>query len=352
MTMIERLGQFFHDRFSHWVYRRLPPSRSVSLNNRSLFIFPSRAGFGFLLLMLLCWLVATNYENNVVFAITCLLVSVFVVTILHSFSNLSGLTLSFARATPAFAKEQLVVELVLKQGVFKQGALRQAQPRYRESLSLSFVGEDAVITTLGDHEEIRIKVPLYAPKRGLYNPGRLTLESVYPLGLLRVWTKVDLDISCLIYPLPIFDSAASFVANSRGEGPLQVGDGSEDFVGLNEYQAGDSLKKVAWKHYAKERGMYTKHYADYQDERIWLDWDDYPALDREARLSRLCGGLLQASGTGKAYGLRLPGIEILPDNNEAHRQKVLRELALFDVPNRGQAGGPKVKAQQVTGQGL
>ncbi|HEB27236.1 hypothetical protein LCGC14_2622140 [marine sediment metagenome] len=340
--MVERLGQFFRDRFSHWVYRRLPPSRSVSLNNRSLFIFPSKAGFGFLLLILLCWLVATNYENNVVFAITCLLVSVFVVVILHSFSNLSGLTLSFARATPAFAKEQLVVDVVL----------RQEQPRYRESLSLYFVGEDAVITTLGDQEETRIKVPLYAPRRGLYNPGRLTLESVYPLGLLRVWTKVDLDISCLIYPQPVFDSPKTFVANSRGEGPLQVGDGSEDFVGLNEYQTGDSLKKVAWKQYAKEQGMYTKHYADYQDERIWLDWDDYPALDREARLSRLCGGLLQVSGTDKAYGLRLPGIEILPDNNEAHRLKVLRELALFEVPNRGQAGDQKVRGQQVRGQGL
>lgn len=344
--MVERLGQFFRDRFSHWVYRRLPPSRSVLLNNRSLFIFPSKAGFGFLLLILLCWLVATNYENNVVFAITCLLVSVFVVAILHSFSNLSGLTLSFARATPAFAKEQLVVDVVL----------RQEQPRYRESLSLSFVGEDAVITTLGDQEETRIKVPLYAPRRGLYNPGRLTLESVYPLGLLRVWTKVDLDISCLIYPQPVFDSPKTFVANSRGEGPLQVGDGSEDFVGLNEYQTGDSLKKVAWKQYAKEQGMYTKHYADYQDERIWLDWDDYPALDREARLSRLCGGLLQVSGTDKAYGLRLPGIEILPDNNEAHRLKVLRELALFEVPDReseeGQVKDQQVKDQQVKGQCL
>ena len=211
-----------------------------------------------------------------------------------------------------------------------------------------------MITTLGDQEEIRIqeevriKVPLYAPRRGLYNPGRLTLESVYPLGLLRVWTKVDLDISCLIYPQPVFDSPKTFVTNSRGEGPLQVGDGSEDFVGLNDYQVGDSLKKVAWKHYAIERGMYTKHYADYQDERIWLDWDDYPALGREARLSRLCCGLWQVSSTGKAYGLRLPGIEMLPDNNEAHRLKVLRELALFEVPDRGREEG-QVREQQVKG---
>ncbi|MEH6466955.1 MAG: DUF58 domain-containing protein [Porticoccus sp.] len=326
MAMVERLGQVFRNYFSHWVSRRLPPSRSIELNNSSLFIFPSKAGFGFLLLILLCWLMATNYENNLVFAISCLLVSVFIITILHSFSNLSGLTLSFVRATPAFAGEQLVVELVL----------RQEQPRYRESLSLSFAGEEAVITTLCDQEDIHIKVPLYAPRRGLYNPGRLTLESVYPLGLLRVWTKLDLDIQCLVYPQPLFASPETFIAHSRGEGPLQMGDGSEDFVGLNDYQLGDSLKKIAWKQYAKEQGMYTKHYADYQDERIWLDWNDFPEQDREARLSRLCGGLLQVAATDKAYGLRLPGIEILPDNNEAHRLKILRELALFEEPGREQ----------------
>lgn len=329
--MVERVGQFFRDHFSRWVYRRLPPSRSVSLNNRSLFIFPSKAGFGFLLMMLLCWLVATNYENNLVFAITCLLASLFVVAILHSFSNLSGLSLSFVRATPAFAGEQLIVDLVL----------RQHQPRYRESLCLSFAGEDAVTTHLCGQEEIHIKVPLYAPERGLYNPGRLMLESVYPLGLLRVWSKVDLDIRCLIYPCPVFDTPKTGTANSRGDGLLQCDDGSEDFVGLNDYQPGDSLKNIAWKQYAKEQGMYTKHYADYQDERIWLDWDDYPGLDREGRLSRLCGGVLQVSTTGKAYGLRLPGIEILPDNNEAHRLNLLRELALFETPASKPAIGPQ-----------
>ena len=323
--MVERFGKFFRYHFSHWVYGRIPPSRSIALNNRSLFIFPSKAGFGFLLLVLICWLMATNYENNVVFAITCLLISVFVITILHSFSNLSGLKLSFVRATPAFSGEQLVVELVL----------HQEQSRYRESLSLSFLGEEAVATTLHDQEYIHVKVPLYAPRRGIYNPGRLTLESAYPLGLLRVWSKLDLDIGCLIYPQPIFTSSETVNAHSRGNGPLQMGDGSEDFVGLNNYQQGDSLKKIAWKQYAKEQGMYTKHYADYQDERIWLDWNDFPGLDRETRLSRLCGSLLQVSATDKAYGLRLPGIEILPDNNEEHRLKILRELALFEEPSRG-----------------
>ncbi len=324
--MIERVGQFFRDHFSRWAYRRLPPSRSVTLNNRSLFIFPSKAGFGFLLLIVLCWLVATNYENNLVFGITCLLAAVFVITILHTFSNLSGLTLKFFRANPTFAGEQSVVDLILSQD----------QSHCRESLSLSFEGDEAVITTLCGRGDVHIKVPLFAPRRGLYNPGRLTVESVYPLGLLRVWTKLDFDISCLVYPQPIAASPQTLSAHSRGDGPHHREDGSEDFVGLNDYQQGDSLKKIAWKQYAKEQGMYTKHYADYQDERIWLDWDDFPDIDRESRLSRLCGGVLQVSATNKAYGLRLPGIEIMPDNNEAHRLRILRELALYEASDSRQ----------------
>ena len=60
----------------------------------------------------------------------------------------------------------------------------------------------------------------------------------------------------------------------------------------------------------------------------------FTGLDREARLSRLCGMLLRVAITDQPYGLRLPGIVIEPDRGESHRQYLLAELALFDTPQR------------------
>ena len=332
---MKSLVSSFQTMFSRWVYGRIPPAKSVSFSNSNLFIFPSKAGFGYLLLVVLCWLVATNYENNVVFGLACLLTSLFIVAILHSFFNVTGLTVKYIRAEPAFAGESLLIELMVE----------QTQLRYRDNLKLSFINQEATAVSLGKQKSVRTFLTTSARYRGYFNPGRILIESSYPLGLLRVWSKVDLDIHCLVYPKPVNNDKEIISSSSRGEGPLQIDGGSEDFVGLKDYQPGDSLKRIAWKQYAREQGLYAKHYADYQDERIWLDWDSLPGLDREMRLSTLCGMLLKISvvnkGRQQQYGLRLPGLEIPPSSGDAHKYRVLKELALFET-ERGESQGLEI----------
>ncbi|WP_461481082.1 DUF58 domain-containing protein [Porticoccus sp.] len=312
---------FFRQRFSRWLLRRLPPSATVTLDRRSLFIFPSATGFAFLLLIVLCWLAATNYENNLVFGITCLLTALFVVSILHSFANLSGLTLSCLKVTPGFAGKTLTVELLL----------RQPRRRYRDGLSCSFAGSEVVSAAMSNVAECRLRLTVPAGQRGLHDPGRLRIESIYPVGLLRAWSYVDLAIRALVYPRPLFSEAPPPGRRASGEGVLQGAEGGDDFVGLDRYRPGDSPKHVAWKHYAREQGLHTKHYGDVLDRRLWLDWAQFPGLDREARLSRLCGLLLQIAATGQPYGLRLPGLVIEPASGDEHRQRLLAALALFEV---------------------
>jgi len=322
---MKALIQSFQETFSRWVYGRIPPSSSVNFSHSNLFIFPSRAGFGYLILVILCWLVATNYENNVVFGLACLLTSLFIVAILHSFFNVTGLTVNYVRAEPTFSGATLLIELMVE----------QTQLRYRESLKLSFINQEATVVSLGKQKNRRTFLAAMAGHRGYFNPGRVVIESCYPLGLFRVWSKIDLDIHCLVYPKPVNNDKEILGSSDKGEGSLQIDGGSEDFVGLKNYQPGDSLKRISWKQYAREQGLYTKHYADYQDEQIWLDWDALPGLDREMRLSTLCGMLLSVSadnkGTQQQYGLRLPGLEIQPNSGDTHKYLLLKELALFET---------------------
>lgn len=316
--------QFFSRRFLAWQARRLPPATSVTLNSKRLFIFPSKAGFGFACLLVICWLVATNYENNIVFGFTCLLAAIFWVGILKSFANLSGISVSYLRSTPAFAGEEAIVSVGLKQRAGK----------FRDGIQLSFPGSETLICSMPELEEVVVKIPLPATRRGWLNPGRLMVESVYPLGLLRVWVRLDLEAKCLVYPRLISAEPTSTAVKSTGDGPLQMGEGTDDFVGLDDYRHGDTLNRIAWKHYARGQGVYVKHYADAADEQIWLDWEAFPGLDTEARLSRLCGWLLMASTGNSEYGLRVPGVEIAPASGEQHRLAILRELALYGVEER------------------
>jgi len=137
-----------------------------------------------------------------------------------------------------------------------------------------------------------------------------------------------------VYPKPIADTPATTVKIGKGDGPAAAGEGSEEFVGLNTYRQGDSLKRVAWKQFARGQGMHVKHYADSQSEELWIDWGAFPGKEREARLSRMCDWLIKVSNSPEHqdYGLRLPGLFIKPSQGETHRQHLLQQLALFERP--------------------
>lgn len=309
-------------RFTRWLDRRLPEGDSVTLNHRRLFILPSGACVGFVVVIVLLWLVATNYENNLVFAVAMLLAAMLVVAIFHSYANLAGLTLAISHADAAFAGDKARVTVRLSQ----QGR------RFRDGIHLSFAEANPVTVCL-DGEEAEAVLHAQARERGWLRPGRLRVETVYPLGLFRVWTSVALRCDGVVYPRPVPGERTQQgeVPEADGRGPSRASAGSEDYLGLEAYRPGEPLNHVAWKQVARTGQMMSKRYGDPPRQTRWLDWDNFAGLNREARLSRLCHWLLRLSRDRDPYGLRLPGLRSSLGTGGAHRDRLLRALALFEV---------------------
>jgi uncharacterized protein (DUF58 family) len=118
-------------------------------------------------------------------------------------------------------------------------------------------------------------------------------------------------------------------------GREEVGDrgvGADDFVGLRGYHAGDSLRHVDWKALARGRGLLSRQFGGDRADQVWIDWEGWPGLETEARLSRLCRCILDAARSQVDYGLRLPGREIEPAHGTAHEHRCLAALARFEGP--------------------
>ena len=62
-----------------------------------------------------------------------------------------------------------------------------------------------------------------------------------------------------------------------------------------------------------------------------MDWDDYAGMDTEHRLGRMTWQVCECDAVDRVYGLRLPGTELAPNQGLAHRQAVLRRLALYGI---------------------
>lgn len=321
MTVAGDIKSHFRRRFFRWVRRRIPTARAVTLDLRRIFIFPSRAGLWFAALLLVMLLAAINYQNNMAFALVFLLASVFVVAILHTFANLSGLTITAVRALPAFAGERIEFEVLVARN----------SPREYYDVVFSWGPSATESVSLRDTSEALIKLHLPAQQRGRFTPSRLLIETFYPLGLLRAWTWVSLDINALVYPRPVASKLRRTQIHDSEVGDVCAAMGSDDFQDFKTYQPGDSLKHVFWKSYAKEQQLQTKHYQSYAEQRIWLEWDHFSG-DVERRLSQMCYWVLNLDKSNDEYGVRLPGVEIKPASGEFHKACVLEVLALYRLP--------------------
>lgn len=290
----------------------------IELNHRRVFILPSARGLSFALLLSLLWLIAFVYNNNLVYLLTFLLASVFFVTILHTYKALAGLVLQLGATRPVFAGEAAGFTLHIRNP--------DATPRYQIQLML----ESIETLTLPAHGKRAVTLYAATHRRGWHKLGKVTVTSSYPLGLFRAWSPLRFDISVLVYPKPAPESTPfpeTAVAEHQQGAYKKAAD---DFYGLQTYQAGDPIKHIHWKAFAKGLGVYSKQYSgggSAQD--VWLDYQQAPGLSTEERLSRLCRWILDAEQAGIRYGFKLPGLMLPPSIGEAHRNECLKALALF-----------------------
>ncbi|HEY0960948.1 MAG TPA: DUF58 domain-containing protein [Pseudomonadales bacterium] len=318
-SLLQQWRANWRTRFDGWVLRRIPPARNVVLGHRNIFIMPNRQGLGFLAVLGLMFIGAVNYEASLGFALVFLLLSLFVLSIFHTFRNLSGLHVTAVPGAPVFAGERAEITVVLN----RHGR------RHFENVQVCFAGARAQAADLLEHTEVRLNLYVPAPRRGRIDPGRLVVETLFPFGICRAWSLVDLDFRVLVYPRPVECDLDYLLAQQHADGSTTVTRGNDDFHSLREYQRGDSLKHVAWKHFARGQGMFTKEYASSVDRRVWLRWDMFAGMDTEERLSRLCYCVLKLDTAGVDYGLELPDQRIAPAKGSLHYARLLETLALY-----------------------
>lgn len=324
-SLIAALRSAWETRFYRWIDQRSPRSLQVQLNRKNLYTFPNLTGLLYLAITFVIWLLGTNYQNNLILGLSYLLVSIFVVSILHAFANLAGISVRLVGARPAFAGDPAA--FVLELNCINKAGCDNLELRWQNGAKSS----ETQIVTLNHNEPQQVIVRAQSHERGYLRPGRLLVQSRFPLGIIRCWTWLNLDATALIYPAPIITDEPHAQANGGREEGGASQRGGDDFSGLRDYQAGDPIKHIAWKQYAQDKGLFTKEYEAYFSAEKWLAWDslNHP---QELRLSGLCYWALEYERRQIPYGLRLPGLSLAPAIGEHHQQAVLTALAEFNLP--------------------
>lgn len=302
--------------------RPLPAeSGPVAITARRIYILPTRHGVLFALFLLAMLAGSINYALSLGFLLVFLLAGVGLAAMLHTWRNLRDVVITPLGATPAFAGGEVLFHFSL------------AAPSVRPALCLALPGQPEVRLDVRGATPVSLAVP--ATRRGRLTLARLTLSTVYPLGLFRAWAFLRPALESVVYPRPL-GRAEPPPAPGTGEGRARrpLGEGRDDFAGLRPFVPGDSPQQVAWKTLARGGPLASKRFQGEAAASRQLHWDDAPG-DTETRLSWLARAVLDAEEAGVAYGLSLPDTHIPPGQGAAHRQACLAALALFGEPGHG-----------------
>lgn len=317
-------------RFFKWVDRRTAPAQAFKLSHKNLYILPTRRGAGFLILILVLWLLGTNYQNNLILALVFLLLGVLHIAKLRTYFNLSGLQLRWRNVAPVHAGETALCKL----------AIATSRKAFAEAIEFGFQsknGKQPELTTMSDivpGKNNQITVPFKTEKRGVFKPGRMRVQSDFPLGFLRCWTWLNWDAEIIVLPHPIEIELLSEHGENRDASTTshlrEVSSASgDDFSGVRVYREGDSPRRVAWKNYARNEQLVTKTFDETLHQDIWLDFEYIASTNTEQRLSGLCYWALAYHKKNRTFGLRLPNMEIPPNQGERHLKTVLIALACY-----------------------
>lgn len=289
------------------------------LHSRRVYILPTRQGLIFGVLLFAMLLGAINYNNNLGYILTFLLSSLMVVTILMTYRNMLYLKIGPAILKPVFAgKDSTIAIKVDNHNYSSRFAIEYHLPKAEFS-----------ICDINANDTSTINLKLNFPRRGLHALPRFILETTYPLGMFRTWSHVELDQAILVYPQPSNDRVLPGSSQGTKEGQHHPTKGSDDFEGLRNYHAGDSLYRIHWKSSARHHHLQTKLYNGNAADELWLRWEDSKHNDIEKRISQLTCWVLLAYKTGLPYGFKIPGSEFNPMVGITHRDNCLQALALY-----------------------
>ncbi|MDO6567419.1 DUF58 domain-containing protein [Alteromonas sp. 1_MG-2023] len=338
------LAKWFYKPWLAWLDKRIPPNATHALNMRSVFILPSRFGWGFMVVCLCLFLLGTNYQNNLMLLLSYLLTSTMLLTLFYSYQNFAAIALKITPPATVFANtsSQLTLNRVKH---------TQYKTKPEGLLQVQWLKEIKNFTFDIGNKEQQLIIPFTLCSRGEHKLPRLTLKSAYPFGLYTCWTHLDFDTKIMVYPEPI-SGQLSEISHSTDENNGSQEDtllGNEDFFALTDFVEGEPLNRVAWKQVAKTGNWVVKQFSEQKKDDVYLSLSTNTPI--EEGLSALTQQILTLQSQGIQYGLKVGNTSFTPNNSVTHMHQCLTALANYPKAPGSHTQSSAKSAEQVSSQG-
>lgn len=291
---------------------RKPEPLPVRLDRTRIYIVPTRAGFGFAVLLATMFLGALNYQNNAALLLTCMLGATLASSMLLTWRELHDLTLRSLHAEHGFCGMRLPLHLEFADDRRNRQGLAIAVDELEQPCPLRPGASRASVT-------------IDTPQRGWVPLPRMRLSSTLPFGLFRAWSWITPAQRVLVYPRIVRDGEPP----AHNDDPNERTSGGDEFAALRDYHAGDPIRHVAWKASARHDALLVREFdRAAPGQPLRFDWSSLPDINRETRISRLAGWVCDAYAAAHPWILVLEDHRAFgPASDAAHYHRCLAALA-------------------------
>jgi hypothetical protein len=290
----------------------------------------SFSGWIYVLLCLVIGLAAVNSNNNVLFLITSLLLSLLFLSGVSALYNVSGITV------------RAISRNVLTRGRPGVVMFRLENRKRFSSLVLDVsLGSDLVLIPVippGRHKDVFLTwVP---PHRGKPLLPPVSLTSSFPFGFVRRGGFFDTNVRPVVSPGPAGRIPELLSAVDEEKKLISTtGQGRGEWNGIRHYRPGEGKASIVWRrvdwHYPStgvDISQWPAHSFSHELSRsLVLDWDDplYAYLAIEQRLSMFRSILDKAVRDNESWELRLPRAAV-SGMGKVNYEQALQALALVE----------------------
>jgi uncharacterized protein (DUF58 family) len=282
---------------------------------------------------LLLFVAGTNVQSGWLFVMSSLLLGAVAAGIVLPARMVRGVAVERRTPAEAFVGEQVRVDLVVSS--------RARGARLSVMLRDPHIAPAIVfLPAIRPEETLIASTPRRASRRGVVDGGTVQVASSAPFGVAEVRRSVRAAGRTVIFPrvVPVRSFPLLEGAPSQGEASAVGGRGhGHDFLGVREYQRGDSLRHVHWPSTARHGSLIVREFEQDLPGRLIALIDTWADAGEEETALDLCCAVVASvslaafrSGHRVALAAARDGEAEPPD--EMSRADALTWLAELQAP--------------------
>ena len=253
----------------------------------------TRAGWIYILGIVLVSLAAINTGNNLLFLILASLIASILMSGILSSITLAGVELSLHLPEHIFAQQPVRTEVELRNEklTLPSFSLRVEAVQKKGEAATTMLETPVYFPYLPRRDAVKQTVPMLFQKRGLYRQEAFRIVTRFPFGFLQKARRLDLATEVLVYP-PVAASSEllEVLPGIQGAMESQSKGRGQDLYALRDYLPNDSARHVHWKASARSGTLMVREFAREDDCRVLLVFDPQsPAANAQASANEKAG---------------------------------------------------------------